>query len=527
MTAPAALVLVVDDVDAGRYAKCETLRRAGYRVLEAATGAEAIATTFREHPDLILLDVNLPDISGFEVCRLIKEADSPHPIQVAQLSSTAVTDADRVKGLTWGADAYLTEPLPGTVLVATIRAMLRAGAAERALSESLSRERQAREEAERANRLKDEFLAALSHELRTPLSTMVGWIWQLRHTANDEDMRERAIEGLERSTAIQVRLINDLLDVSRIGKGKLDLQLGPVHLPAVVEAAVEAVRAAAHGRNIVIAERTGPVAVVGDASRLQQVVVNLLTNAIQFSPDGGLVEVSIDGDGPEVMLKVRDHGRGIDPALLPHIFEPFRQGEGGFARRHGGLGLGLAIVKQLVALHGGRVWAESAGRGQGATFTVALPQNSSADVPVPDRRAEGGDLLRDLRLLVVEDDDDSRDWLATLLTSEQATVLAAASSAEAMVLASHEPFDLLISDVGLPGQDGLQLLTSLRQAGYAMPAVALTAFCAPAERTRILAAGFQAHFGKPVETSEFLAYLGEVGDRIRAARTADDGTGPD
>jgi CheY-like chemotaxis protein/nitrogen-specific signal transduction histidine kinase len=397
------------------------------------------------------------------------------------------------------------------VLLATIAAMLRAGAAERAASEALVRERQAREEAEEANQLKDDFLAALSHELRTPLSAMVGWIWQLRHGDDDPVRRRRALDGLERSTAIQVRLINDLLDVSRIGKGKVDLQVGAVRLPSVIESAVEGVQASARARGITIDVHAEEVTARGDASRLQQVLANLLTNAIQFSHDGGRIEVSCEADGDWAHLRVRDHGVGIAPALLPHVFEPFRQGEGGFARRHGGLGLGLAIVRQLVQLHGGHTTVESEGLGHGAAFTVTLQRQPHMHDAVPATDARHGRLLEGLRVLVVEDDEDSRGWLLTLLGSEGAIVFAAATAREAIAAAATHAFDLIVSDIGLPGQDGLQLLRSLRQSGHRMPAVALTAFCTPEERARILGAGFERHFGKPPDTDEFLTALATVG----------------
>jgi signal transduction histidine kinase len=504
------LVLVVDDNDGGRFAKCETLRRAGYRLIDAATGSDAISLALSEHPDLVLLDVNLPDMSGLEVCRVIKTAAVPRPMQVMQLSSTAITEADRVKGLTGGADAYLTEPVPSAVLVATVAAMLRAGAAERAASDALVRERHAREEAEEANRLKDDFLAALSHELRTPLSAMVGWIWQLRHGDDDPTKRRRALDGLERSTAIQVRLINDLLDVSRIGKGKVDLQVSAVRMSAVIDAAVEGVQAAARARSISIEVRCDDVTVRGDASRLQQVLANLLTNAIQFSHDGGRIEVSCEMTGEWARLRVRDHGVGIVPTLLPHIFEPFRQGEGGFARRHGGLGLGLAIVRQLVQLHGGHTMVESDGLGLGTTFTVTLPRQPAGTAqPTPSHPTQRR-LLDGLRVLVVEDDEDSRGWLLTLLGSEGASVVTASTAREALAAAATQPLDLIVSDIGLPGQDGLQLLKALRELGHRMPAVALTAFCTPEERSRILAAGFERHFGKPPDTDEFLASLATI-----------------
>jgi signal transduction histidine kinase len=373
MSANAPLLLVVDDHEAARFGKVQFLRRSRYRVEEAGTGQEALAIAARQSPDVVVLDVNLPDISGLEVCRTLKAGDAKPAAQVLQLSSTAISDEDIVRGLTGGADAYLTEPVHPSVLLATIQALVRVRRAEQALADALTRERSAREEAERANRFKDEFLATLSHELRTPLNSMVGWIWQLRHGGLDESMERRALDRIERSTEIQLRLINDLLDVSRIGKGKIDLVFEVVDLATVVEATIDSLQGALKGRHLQVAVRLVPTRVRGDASRLQQVVGNLLTNAIKFSEQGGTIEVQLEATAGDAVLTVRDAGEGLDPLLLPHVFDQFWQADRGPARRHGGLGLGLTIVRKLVELHGGSVHAESAGPGQGATFIVRLP----------------------------------------------------------------------------------------------------------------------------------------------------------
>jgi signal transduction histidine kinase len=385
-----AKVLVVDDEDAGRFVKTQTLRRAGFVVIEAATGAEAIQLASAERPDLVVLDVNLPDISGLEVCRRLRTAQAEMPaLQILQISGTAISPADRVRGLETGADVYLTEPVDGSVLVATVNALLRVRHAELALGAAADRERQARKQAEEASRLKDEFIATLSHELRTPLNALMGWIWQLRHTALTEEARGRALDSLERNAQMQAQLINDLLDVSRISKGKLLLQMRLVDLRRTVESAVDVVRAAVERQHLSLALNLESVCVAGDQARLQQVVINLLTNAVQFTPHGGRIAVDLHTSGEEAVLAVRDTGSGINPAFLPHIFDQFRQGEGGVSRRHGGLGLGLTVVKQLIDLHDGSVTAESAGPGQGTTFTIRLPRENVSAGTRADALLEG------------------------------------------------------------------------------------------------------------------------------------------
>jgi signal transduction histidine kinase len=373
-----AVVLVVDDHDAGRFVKVQTLRRAGFVVHEFATGLSALAAVSSIGPDAVVLDVNLPDISGLEVCRRIREMPSAlKSMQIIQVSNTAVSVADQVRGLDQGADVYLTEPIEGEVLVATVRALVRAHRAEAALAVALEHEREARNVAEEASRLKDEFIATLSHELRTPLNALMGWIWQLRNSTLDEGAQARALESLERNARVQAQLINDLLDISRISKGKLHLNMRVVDVKGVLDAAVDSVRDSAERKDlaVTVAAEAG-LHVAGDHARLQQVVTNLLTNAVQFTPQHGRIDVAAAARGEDVAIEVSDTGEGIEPAFLPHVFDQFRQGEGGLSRMHGGLGLGLSVVRQLIELHGGRVAVTSGGRGQGTTFTFILPREA-------------------------------------------------------------------------------------------------------------------------------------------------------
>jgi signal transduction histidine kinase len=412
-------VLVVDDQDSGRFVKVQMLRRAGFTVHEAASGRETLDIA-RDVPfDLVVLDVNLPDISGLVVGRLLREQQpGPPAIQILHVSSTAVGDKDRAQGLDAGADAYLSEPIEPTVLIATAKALLRVRRAEQSLADALTREQQARADAEHANQLKDDFIATLSHELRTPLNALMGWIFQLRQAALTEPARRRALDSLERNTRVQAQLINDLLDVSRAAKGKLPLQMRLVNMATVARDALESASAVARHKGVDLDIRTQPAFVAGDEGRLQQIIGNLLNNAIQFTPAGGRITLTVSAESGSVVVRVADTGAGIEPALLPNVFEPFRQGKDGLARTHGGLGLGLAVVHQLVELHDGETSVSSDGPGKGATFTVRVPE-----MPEALRRGTSALLLDGLDVLVEAALPEARDTLAGILESSGAHVL--------------------------------------------------------------------------------------------------------
>jgi signal transduction histidine kinase/ActR/RegA family two-component response regulator len=374
----------------------------------------------------------------------------------------------------------------------------------------------ARAEAEAANREKDEFLATMSHELRTPLNAILGWSAIMRTGAIDEPTRRTGLEIIERNARAQARIIEDLLDVSRIVSGKLLLESAPVDLRGVIDSALGSINLAAEAKQIEIRRhiKSQPVVVTGDAARLHQVVSNLLTNAIKFTERGGWVAVRLDQGTNSARISVADNGQGISEAFLPHVFERFRQADQTATRTHGGLGLGLSIVRHIVLLHGGDVHAASAGPGLGSTFTIELPLITGA---VPDARAANGDgadrdaqALGGLRLLIVEDDVDARDLLVHLLEQAGASVAAAGSAADALGMLDALRLDLVISDIGMPGQDGYQLIEEIRSSGgvnASVPALAVTAYAGAQDRARALAAGFQGHVGKPVKTEELLAAI--------------------
>ncbi|HEY9805533.1 MAG TPA: response regulator, partial [Candidatus Obscuribacterales bacterium] len=367
----------------------------------------------------------------------------------------------------------------------------------------LQLEQTARSAAEHANRIKDEFLAVLSHELRSPLNPILGWSKLLQQRKLDEAATQRALETIERNAKLQTQLIEDLLDVSRILRGKMTLTVSPVNLITAVQAAIETVRLAAEAKQIIIqtqlAENLAPIA--GDAARIQQIVWNLLSNAIKFTPAGGKVEVCLESVGNQAQIQVKDTGKGINPAFLPYVFEYFRQEDGTTTRKFGGLGLGLAIVRHLTELHGGTVSAESPGENLGATFTVRIPLNQGATASPRISALDSPEVdLKGLKVLVVDDEADMRDLLAFILNQRQAQVQVSNSASEA--LAAFETFqpDLLISDIGMPIVDGYTLMQQVRlrspEQGGQIPAIALTAYAGELDQKQALAVGFQHHLAK-------------------------------
>ncbi|HEU0173055.1 MAG TPA: chemotaxis protein CheB [Blastocatellia bacterium] len=392
---------------------------------------------------------------------------------------------------------------------------------EEATRSAYEQELAARAESEQANRLKDEFLATVSHELRSPLNSILGWSKMLSAKRLDEEDSARALEVIYKSARAQNKLIGELLDVSRIITGKLRLEMSMVDLIPIIEAAVDTVRPAAEAKKIGIISSLDPAAgpVSGDADRLQQVVWNLLSNAVKFTPAGGEVAVRLEREGESVTITVSDNGEGIELEFLPFVFDRFRQFEGGPARPSGGLGLGLAIVRHLVELHGGTVSAASRGKGQGATFRATLPlavnRKESREIvldrpsetgEVQQRRVPSPDLLRDLRVLLVDDEPEARELLGLILMDYEAEVRPCASAAEALQALDEWRPDVLVSDIGMPGEDGYELIRKIRarepERGGLIPALALTAYARVEDALRAIKAGYQAHIPKPVEPAE-------------------------
>jgi signal transduction histidine kinase len=383
----------------------------------------------------------------------------------------------------------------------------------KAVGELVQREKAARLEAETANRTKDDFLGTLSHELRTPLTAIVGWVSMLRQHKLDPAREDHALRVIERSARTEVRLVEDLLDVTRIVNGQLRLKIGEVSLVGVVDAAIEAVRPAAEMKGVALNRQVDDdvMTVVGDPHRLQQVVWNLLANSVRFTPRGGRVDVTVRAAGATTELAVRDTGIGIAPALLPYVFERFRQGDTGTMRAHGGLGLGLAIVRHLVELHGGTVRAYSEGEDRGSTFTVTLASAPQGVAGRPSGHVAPSDVdLRGTCILVVDDDPDAREVVRAMLEGAGASVATTASARDTRALVHRLHPDVLIADIGMPGEDGYSLMRSLRAEEHGdrrLPAIALTAHARAEDVERALESGFAIHVAKPVDATQLLATI--------------------
>ena len=394
----------------------------------------------------------------------------------------------------------------------------------------LASEKLARSDAERANRLKDEFLATISHELRNPLNAIMGWAHMLRLGKLDEANTERAVETIYRNAKSQTQLVSDLLDVSRIISGKLRLDMRTVDLVYIVNAAIDSIRPAADAKGIrlqtILDPAVGPIS--GDADRLQQIVWNLLTNAVKFTPKGGEIKVKVLRIDSQVEIVVRDSGVGINKEFLPFVFDRFRQADASTTRIHGGLGLGLSIVRQLVDLHGGGVSVESEGEGQGATFTITLPcvgviSDQKEAEPVNPIHSdefvsfEGLPSLQGLKVLVVDDEADTLELINEVLKECGSEVVLSRSAAEALqALEQHKP-DILISDLGMPDEDGYSLISKIRllppEQGGQIPAAALTAYARAEDRMRVLRSGFQFHLPKPVDSAELVTVVASLAGR--------------
>jgi signal transduction histidine kinase len=561
-------ILLVDDEARNLDVLESILGGTGYLLVRAQTADEALMALLRGEFAAIVLDIRMPGISGIELAQLIKQRKRSRDIPILFLTAHLSEESDVLRGYDAGAVDYLTKPVNPDILRSKIavfadlfkktRALAAANEAlenevaerqkveealrqaneelearveerTRDLTRTMESERAARSEAERASRLKDEFLAIVSHELRTPLNAILGWAQILSEGWSPKP--ERAGQGLTailRNARAQALLIEDLLDMSRIVSGKIRLNLQAVGLAEIVASAVGTITPAAQAKGVQLecAIDFAPW-VRADPERLQQILLNLLTNAVKFTPEEGSVRVSIRTDDPYAEVVVSDTGQGIQPQFLPYVFDPFRQADPSTTRRHGGLGLGLAVVNHLVELHGGKVRAESHGEGLGSTFSVRLPripapvadlagaesvERQESSSPVDSRISAN---LEGVRLLVVEDEPDTRDAIAQFLEDYGASVVAVGSAKEALERLLIEDLDVLVSDIGMPGMDGYELIRALRthETGSGrrlLPAVAVTAFARDEDRQRVLREGFSEHLPKPVNTARLISVLMEL-----------------
>ncbi len=629
-------VLVVDDNEATRYSTARVLRAAGFRTDEAASGTEAFEKS-AQGVSAIVLDVNLPDMDGFQVCRDIRARPATEHLPVIHLSATHVASEDRITGLNAGADAYLVHPAEPAVVVATIQALIRARTAEEGLRRSehrfraiydhaesglalidgkgrfadangtmlrllgrsseevvgrrfsdfaapgytanflyegaghgempveqpgghtvfldwtisapigeglriatasdlserheleqrrrevLEREQAARAAAEQHSRTKDDFIAVLSHELRTPLNSIVGWV-AIMQRRNPTPEAIKGLAAIERNVKAQARIISDILDVSRINSGKLRLERERVNPAEVVRNALMALQKDIDDRSIQVEVdlECGNDPAWMDPNRFEQIFWNLMTNAAKFSAPGARVEVKLRRDGERLQLTVRDFGQGIAPEFLPRLFDRFSQSDAPGNRHHGGLGLGLAIVKHLAELHGGEVSASSGGAGTGATMQVDLPVFGAA-FGTADRRpdSEGDDRpteelqarpLENMEILVVEDDPGAAEMLCVVLADRGAKVRSASDYDTALLALGKSWPDAVVSDIGLPGRDGYELIRAVRAMRAAegappLPAVALTAFARAEDQAKAIDAGFDVHVSKPLKPHALVGAL--------------------
>ena len=507
MSTRPAVVLNVDDNEPTRYMKSRTLRRAGYDVVEAGTIAEALAGLANHAPDLVLLDVRLPDGNGRDLCARIKSDSATARVLVLQTSASHVDSAHRVASLDAGADGYLVEPIAPEELIANVRALLRLRQAES--------DRQAALEAlKEADRRKDEFLAMLAHELRNPLAPIRNAVEIMRISA-DGATQAKARELIGRQTEHLGRLVDDLLEMSRITQRKLVLQTRVVSLRSLVESALEVARAYAEksGQELTVSMPESEVWLDVDPVRISQVIGNLLHNASKFTPRGGVVafEARLVPEGME--LRVSDTGVGIAPELLKNVFELFSQADRSLDRAQGGLGIGLSLVRGLVEMHGGRVAGQSEGVGKGSAFLVLLPR--SRIVPAPEqsepveRAAPAG---RRHRILVVEDNPDSAEAMVTLLRELGHEVAMVGDGMLAVGVARQFEPDVILLDIGLPGIDGYELARRFRSHAETRGArmIAITGYGQPTDRERSVAAGFDQHLVKPVDPSRLAAAINEA-----------------
>ena len=510
-------LLVVDDEESLRITTAAILENEGYTVDTAASGDEAIALLAQKDYDLVLTDLHMEGGDGLSVLNQIRR-HSPLTISVVLTGFASVESA--IAALQEGAYDYLVKPCDIDSMKHTIRRgvehrrlMLAEQKArtdleqlnldlERRIVERTAELTRLNAELAEANRAKDVFLATLSHELRTPLTPVVGWIKLLRSGNLDEKSVAQALDAIERNAWLQSKLIDDLLDTSRIATGKLHFEPKPTDLNTVAKAAIDTVRASAAARNIEMSITLCPstLVVMGEPVRLQQIAWNLLSNAIKFTEPGGRVTVTTHNEGSEAQLVVTDTGIGIESEFLPHVFDRFKQADGSTSRRHGGLGLGLAIADALAKMHGGKIEAASEGAGRGSSFTLYV-ELATAERVAPEKVVEKHHSLFGLDVLIVEDSIDTLTLLSAVFSREGANVATATSAAEALEQAVNKRPAVIISDIGMPDVDGYQLLEQLKviPGMDTVPAIAISGYASDEDRERALGTGYHALVPKPID----------------------------
>jgi len=477
-----------------------------------------------ERPDVLVLDWHMPQMSGLELCRFLRERFDEASLPILVLTATGGQD-DLLEGLAAGANDFVTKAFDPAELLARVGTLARARLLHDSLKKTELATRRAREAADEANRAKDVFLATVSHELRTPLNSILGWARLLSEGTLDRETLARGLATIQRNAQIQVQLIEDILDTTRAISGKLHLELTTFDLRQVARAVFDAAKPSADAKrlDLQLSAPEDALRVRGDIDRLQQALGNLLTNAVKFTPAGGNIRVELSRGEQSLSFSVHDTGKGIAKQFLPHVFDRFRQEDDTATRRHSGLGLGLALVRHIVAAHGGSVSAQSEGEGRGASFSITLPSddqrssrsgesNRPSPPPVVDHGLPVG-RLSNVSILVVEDDEDARDLLVTVLTQQGAKVSQAGTASEALALVGQSVPDVVLSDIGLPGEDGYELIRAIRLRGLAadlLPAIALTAYSRREDQRLALQAGFQAHVAKPVEPAILVAAVADV-----------------
>ncbi len=551
-------VLILDDDEATLTLERRILERAGFSVVAASTPAAAQEAVEAGRVALLVLDYRLGSLtSGLDFFRSLRAAgrNLPAILVTSFADESKVIEALRagIRDVVPKAGDYL-DYLPQAVsrIIDQVHAERQLAESEalkdlverlRASEESLKRiaeererllesERAARTESERASRLKDEFLATLSHELRTPLNAILGWTHLLRTRPGDARQIAEGLETIDRNARAQTQIVDELLEMSRIISGKLRLDVQRVDLPSVIDAAISSIKPAVEAKGIHLHTTIDPAAgsISGDPARVQQILWNILSNAIKFTPAEGRVSVRLERQGQEVVVAVSDTGQGLKPEFLPYIFDRFRQADASTTRLHSGMGLGLAIVKNLVEMHGGSVSATSPGEGQGSTFVVRFPLTATLE-PAEDwvqqapALATTGDAVPQLtgvRLLIVEDEPDAKEFLRRFLTGCGADVRAASSTEEALREMDAQVPDVLVSDISMPVSDGYELIRMVRarpaERGGNVPALALTAYARSEDRRRTLLAGYQAHLAKPAHPSELATQIASLAGRLWPAR---------